>query len=440
MKMTDTVSAPDIQPGDKSQEEASAQTYIEDAERRPWNFSSAPETLLSVRKVGVIGAGTMGSGIAMNFLNRGLPVTLVDTTQAALDRGLVSIQRNYASALKKGRLTESELAERLALLRVATSMQELEDCDLVIEAVFESMDVKRSVFRELDLVVKPGAILATNTSYLDVNEIAAVTRRPEWVVGLHFFSPANIMKLLEIVRGAKTSALVLDSCVAIAQSIGKTPVVVGVCYGFVGNRLLAQRRREADRLILEGAMPWDVDRVFTEFGMPMGPFAMSDLAGLDLGWSKDKSSSSTVRELLNEIGRHGQKAGAGYYDYDSDRKAVQSPAVEKLILDFAAKRGIQRAPIADEEILQRCIFPMINEGAKILAEKIVPTARDIDVVWINGYGFPRRRGGPMYYADSVGLTNVVDKLREFEKRLGADFKPAPLLEQLAASGQTFQQL
>ena len=428
-----------IQTGDKAQDETAAQTYIQEAERRPWNYSSAPESLPSIRKVGVIGAGTMGSGIAMNFLNRGLPVTLVDTTQAGLDRGLASIRRNYASALKKGRLTEDELAQRLALLHVSSTLQQLADCDLVIEAVFESMEVKRAVFGELDSIAKPGAILATNTSYLDVNEIAAVTRRPEWVVGLHFFSPANIMKLLEIVRGAKTSTVVIDACVAIAQSIAKTPVVVGVCYGFVGNRILAQRRREADRLILEGAMPWDVDRVFTEFGMPMGPFAMSDLAGLDLGWSKEKSSSSTIRETLNEIGRHGQKSGAGYYDYDSDRKAVQSPVVEKLILDFAVKRGIQRAPIADEEILQRCIFPMINEGAKILSEKIVPSARDIDVVWVNGYGFPRRRGGPMYYADSVGLSNVVAKLREFEKRLGADFKPAPLLEQLAASGLTFQQ-
>ena len=439
MKNTDTGSTTS-QTGDKLQEEASAQAYIREAESRPWNSSSAPEALLSLRKIGVIGAGTMGSGIAMNFLNRGLPVTLVDTTQAALDRGLASIRRNYASTVKKGRMTEAEVVERLTQLRVATSLQELEDCDLVIEAVFESMEVKRAVFGELDRVAKPGAILATNTSYLDVNEIAAVTRRPEWVVGLHFFSPANIMKLLEIVRGAKTSTLVIDSCVAIAQSIGKIPVVVGVCYGFVGNRILAQRRREADRLILEGAMPWDVDRAFTEFGMPMGPFAMADLAGLDLGWSKEKSSSSTVREMLNELGRHGQKAGAGYYDYDSDRKPHQSSIVEQLILDFTAKRGIQRTSIPDEEILQRCIFPMINEGAKILAEKIVPTARDIDVVWVNGYGFPRRRGGPMYYADSLGLSNIVGKLRDFEKRLGSDFKPAPLLEQLAASGRTFQQM
>lgn len=429
-----------IQTGNKTQDETAAQAYIQEAEQRPWSYSSAPDSLIVIRKVGVIGAGTMGSGIAMNFLNRGLPVTLVDTTQAALDRAVASIRRNYASTVKKGRMTESEVAGHLALLQVATSMQELGECDLVIEAVFESMDVKRAVFGELDRIAKPGAILATNTSYLNVDEIAAVTKRPEWVVGLHFFSPANIMKLLEIVRGAKTSALVIDSCVAIARTIAKIPVVVGVCYGFVGNRILAQRRREADRLILEGAMPWDVDRAFTDFGMPMGPFAMSDLAGLDLGWIKDKSGASTVREMLNEIERHGQKANAGYYDYDSDRKPHQSAVVEKLILDFSAKHGIQRAPISDEEILQRCVYPMINEGAKILAEKIVPSSRDIDVVWVNGYGFPRRRGGPMCYADSVGLTNIVGKLRDFEKRLGEDFKPAPLLEQLAASGRTFQQL
>ena len=433
------MSAANTKTHDASPEEAAALAYIQEAERRPWNFSSPIKALLPLRETGVIGAGTMGSGIAMNFLNRGLPVILVDTTQAGLERGLAVIRRNYGSAVKKGRMTESEMAGRLDLLRTSTNLKDLANSDLVIEAVFETMEVKRAVFGELDSIAKPGAILATNTSYLDVNEIAAVTRRPESVVGLHFFSPANIMKLVEIVRGAKTSTLVIDSCVAIAQSIAKTPVVVGVCYGFVGNRILAQRRREADRLILEGAMPWDVDRVFTEFGMAMGPFATSDLAGLDLGWSREKSDSSTIRELLNEMGRHGQKAGAGYYDYDSDRKAVPSPVVEKLILDFAAKRGIQRAPVSDEEILQRCIFAMINEGAKILAESIVPSARDIDVVWINGYGFPRRRGGPMYYADSLGLSNIVTKLRGFEKRLGADFKPALLLEQLAAKGQTFHQ-
>jgi 3-hydroxyacyl-CoA dehydrogenase len=417
--------------------DAAALSYIEQAERRPWPFSTDAAAVPPLRAVGVIGAGTMGSGIAMNFLNCGLPVTLVDTTQAALDRGLASIRRSYASTVKKGRISESEVAERLGLLRTATAIAELRDCDLVIEAVFESMEVKRAVFSELDRVAKPGAILATNTSYLDVNEIADATKRPEWVVGLHFFSPANIMKLLEIVRGAKTNAAVIDTCVAMARSINKIPVVVGVCYGFVGNRMLAQRRREADRLILEGAMPWDVDRVFTAFGMPMGPFAMSDLAGLDLGWNKEKSAGATVRELLNEMGRHGQKTNAGYYDYDSDRKPHRSAVVETLILEFSAKRGIQRTTVSDQEILQRCLYPMINEGAKILAEKIVASARDIDVVWVNGYGFPRQRGGPMYYADAQGLANVLATLRDFEHRLGADFKPAPLLEQLAASGGKF---
>ncbi len=412
-------------------EDAEALNYLAHAECRPWPAETAASERPVIKAIGVIGAGTMGSGIAMNFLNIGLPVTLVDTGQPALDRGLAAIRRNYESALRKGRLTEAELQARIALLRTSTSMQDLHDCDLIIEAVFEAMEVKRAVFTQLDAIAKPGAILATNTSYLDVNEIAAVTRRPEWVLGLHFFSPANIMKLVEIVRADHTAAVVVDTSVELARAIGKIPVVVGVCYGFVGNRMLAQRRRESERLILEGAMPWDVDRVFTEFGFPMGPFAMADLAGLDLGWSKARSRSATVRELLNEMGRHGQKAGAGYYDYDSQRQRQNSAVVEKLILEFSERQGIKRLPISDEEMLQRCLYPMINEAARIIDEGVARSEADVDVVWANGYGWPRRTGGPMYYARRIGLDHIVASLQRFEQRLGADFEASPALRKLA---------
>ncbi|WP_084197295.1 3-hydroxyacyl-CoA dehydrogenase [Solimonas soli] len=412
--------------------DAEALAYIDRAECRSWTAGSLLAERPSISAVGVIGAGTMGSGIAMNFLNIGLPVTLVDTTKTALDRGVTAIRRNYDSAVKKGRLTDASVAARMQCLRISTQMQDLADSDLIIEAVFETMEVKRAVFTQLDAIAKPGAVLATNTSYLDINEIAAVTRRPESVLGLHFFSPANIMKLVEIVRAERTATAVVDACVELAGAIGKIPVVVGVCYGFVGNRMLAQRRRESERLILEGAMPWDVDRVFTAFGFPMGPFAMADLAGLDLGWSKADSRSATVREVLNEMGRHGQKAGAGYYDYDSDRRRRNSTLVEQLILDFSARHGIARAPISDEEILQRCLFPMINEAARILDEGIASSEEDIDVVWINGYGWPRRRGGPMYYARCLGLDRVVKALQRLESKLGPDFAPSPALLRLAA--------
>src|SRR6476661_251193 len=293
---------------------------------------------------------------------------------------------------------------------------------------------------KLDGIVKQGAILATNTSYLNVDEIASATKRPEFVIGLHFFSPANVMRLLEIVRGAKTSKSVVATCMQLARKIGKIGVLVGVCHGFVGNRMLAQRQREAQKLILEGAMPWDVDRVLYDFGMPMGPFAMSDLAGLDIGWSKETSSSSTIREILCEMDRRGQKTGAGFYDYDESRRAKPSPVVEKIILDFAQKKGVNRRKISDEEILERCIYPMINEGAKILEEGKAIRASDIDIVWINGYGWPVYRGGPMFYGDTIGLDKVLGKMREFEGRMGDDFKPAALLEKVVAEGKRFQDL
>ena len=394
--------------------QSKALRYVFFAEREVWKIPDLPPDtpIIPVNTVGIIGAGTMGGGIAMNFLNAGMPVTIVETKEDALDRGISTIRRNYESAAKKGRMSTADVEQRMALLTGTLSLEDLANCDLIIEAVFENMDVKKEVFRKLDAIAKSGAILATNTSYLDVNEIAGATARPQFVLGLHFFSPANIMKLLEVVRAKETSKPVIATAMQLAKRIGKTAVLVGVGYGFVGNRMLAQRQREADALVLEGAAPWDVDRVLVEFGFPMGPFQMRDLAGLDLGWSRETSSSSTIREVLCEMDRRGQKTNAGYYDYDENRKAKPSPVVERLVEDFRARSGVQTRRISDEEILERCLYPMIDEGAKILEEGIAIRASDIDVVWINGYGWPRYRGGPMYYGEQIGLDKIRAKLRE----------------------------
>jgi 3-hydroxyacyl-CoA dehydrogenase len=423
-------------------EQSRAQRYVFFAERKVWKIADVPDDTptLPIKKVGVIGAGTMGGGISMNFLNAGIAVTIVETAQAALDRGLGTIRRNYENTAKKGRLTQADVETRMGLLSSGLNLDSLSDCDLIIEAVFENMEIKKEVFGKLDKIAKKGAILASNTSYLNIDEIASATTRPDHVLGMHFFSPANVMRLLEVVRGAKTAKPVIATVMQLARKIGKIGVLVGVCHGFVGNRMLAQRQREAQKLILEGAMPWDVDRVIYDFGLPMGPFAMSDLAGLDIGWSKETSKSSTIREILCEMDRRGQKTGAGFYDYDEQRNAKPSPVVEKIILDFAAKKGINRRTISDEEILERCIYPMINEGAKILEEGKAQRASDIDIVWINGYGWPVYRGGPMFYADLVGPEKVLAKLKEFEATMGDDFKPAPLLESVAAEKKRFQDL
>ncbi|MDE2014654.1 MAG: enoyl-CoA hydratase/isomerase family protein [Alphaproteobacteria bacterium] len=422
--------------------QSAAQRYVFFAERQVWKLpdiaDDTPE--IPVKKVGVIGAGTMGGGIAMNFLNAGIAVTIVETSEEALTRGLAIIRRNYENTARKGRMTMADVEKRMGLLTGTLDMNALADCDLVIEAVFERMDIKKEVFGKLDAIVKQGAILASNTSYLNVDEIAASTKRPEYVLGLHFFSPANVMRLLEVVRGAKTAKPVIATAMKTAKRIGKIAALVGVCHGFVGNRMLAQRQREANKLVLEGAMPWDVDRVLYDFGLPMGPFAMSDLAGLDIGWVKEKTSSSTLREILCEMDRRGQKTGAGFYDYDENRKATPSPVTEKIITEFRAKQGITPRKISDEEILERCIYPMINEGAKILEEGKAIRASDIDIVWINGYGWPVYRGGPMYYGDSIGLDKVLAKMRAWHASMGADFKPAALLEKLVAEGKTFRDL
>jgi len=419
--------------------QSAAQRHVFFAERQVWKIPDVPADTptIPVNKVGIIGAGTMGGGIAMNFLNVGMPVTIVETKQEALDRGIATIRKNYENSAKKGRFTMEEVEKRMGLLKGTLDMNELADCDLVIEAVFENMDIKKDVFAKLDKIVKQGAILATNTSALNIDEIATAVKRPEAVIGLHFFSPANVMRLLEVVRADKTSKEVIATSMQIAKKIGKIAALVGVCPGFVGNRILAQRQREAQKLILEGAMPWDVDRVLYDFGLPMGPFAMSDLAGLDIGWSKEKSKGETIRDVLCEMDRRGQKTGAGFYDYDENRNAKPSPVVEKIILDFAAKKGINRRKISDEEILERCIYPMINEGAKILEEGKAIRSSDIDIVWINGYGFPVYRGGPMFYGDTVGADKVLAKMKEFQAKMGDDFKPAALLEKIVAEGKKF---
>jgi 3-hydroxyacyl-CoA dehydrogenase len=419
--------------------QSKAQRYVFFAERQAAKVADIPADTPTrkIAKVGVIGAGTMGGGIAMNFLSAGIPVAIVETSKEALDRGVSIIRRNYENTAKKGRLKTAAVEERMGRLSPTVDFNALADADLVIEAVFEDMDLKKSIFERLDGVAKPGAILASNTSYLDVDAIGAMTKRPEDVLGTHFFSPANVMRLLEIVRGEKTSKSVLATITQLAPKIGKVPVVVGVAHGFVGNRMLAQRQREAQKLILEGATPSDVDRVLVDFGLPMGPFAMSDLAGLDIGWSAATSKRASIRDILCEEGRRGQKTGAGFYDYDEARNAKPSAKVEGIIRDFAKSKGVEQRKIGDAEILERCIYPMINEGAKILEESKAQRASDIDIVWINGYGWPVYRGGPMFYADTVGLKTVLAKLKEFQAKFGEDFKPAALLEKLAAEGGTF---
>lgn len=422
--------------------QSKAQRHIFFAEREAAKIAGLSSNIQPrpIAKVGVIGAGTMGSGIAMNFLSAGIPVTIVETAQHALDRGMTIIRDNYEASARKGRITADALNVNMARLDPALDLGKLADCDLVIEAVYENMDVKCDIFSKLDSICKPSAILASNTSYLDLDEIAAATSRPESVVGLHFFSPANVMRLLEVVRGAKTDPAVLATAMKLAKTIGKVAVVSGVCHGFIGNRMLAQRRRQADRLILEGAMPWDVDRVNYEFGMPMGPFQISDLAGLDLGWSKESSRGETIRERLCEIDRRGQKAHAGFYDYDEKCRPTPSPVVEEMILMMSAQQGIKRRAVSDEEILERCVYPMINEGAKILDEGIAFRASDIDVVWVHGYGWPAYRGGPMFFGDMVGLEKIRNRLSHYAAIHGEDFQPSELLCSLADRGKEFCQL
>lgn len=421
--------------------QSGAQRYYFFAERAANKIPDiAKDTpLIDVQKVGIVGAGTMGGGIAMNFVNVGIPVTIVERDQAQLDKGLGVVRKNYERSRST---TVEQVEERMALITGSTSKQDFADCDMVIEAVFEDIELKKSIFKELDEICKPGALLASNTSALDVNEIASVTSRPESVIGMHFFSPANVMNLLENVRGDKSSDSVVATTMAIGKKIKKVSVMVGVCPGFVGNRMLFMRGAEAERMLMEGATPAQIDSVLYDFGFPMGPFSMSDLAGLDIGWKEEKSSSSTIREILCENGRRGQKNGRGYYTYDPDtRAATPDPEVEQLIKDFAVSKGHEQHEVTDQEILERLLYPMVNEGAKILEEKIAIRGSDIDVVWVNGYGWPVYRGGPMHWADSIGLAEIVSKIESYSESLGGKhWDLSPLLKSLVESGGQLQTL
>ena len=421
--------------------QSQAQQYFFFSERQAGKVPGLAEDTkeLPIAKVGVIGGGLMGGGISMNFANVGVPVTIVETSQEALDRGLGTIRKNYENTARKGRLTEEAVEQRCGLIQGTLDMADLADCDLIIEAVFENMAVKKDIFTRLDGIAKQGAILASNTSALDLNEIASVTSRPESVIGLHFFSPANVMKLLEVVRGDKTSDEVIKTSMALAKRIRKVAVLVGVCPGFVGNRILFPRQIEASKLALEGAPIQQVDKVLFDFGFPMGAFQMSDLAGLDIGWDKDNSNPLDVKDRLCELGRRGQKTAAGYYDYDEKRMPTPAAVTAELFAEVAAAQGIIQGDISDEEILDRCLLPMINEGAKILDEGIAVRASDIDVTYVYGYGWPVYRGGPMHYANSMGLDKVLAKIRHYHESTGDDFwAPSPLLVSLAEQGKRFK--
>ena len=417
--------------------QARAQQYFFFAERQAAKIDGLPEgtTPRSIERVGVIGAGTMGGGISMNFLSAGIPVTIVEMQQEALDRGTGVMARNYEASAAKGRITAAQAQAAMGLLKPSLSLDDLADCDLIVEAVFENMDVKKEVFGKLDRIAKPGAILASNTSYLNVDEIAASTSRPEDVVGLHFFSPANVMKLLEVVRGARTAPDVLMTAMQLAKRIRKVAVVAGVCFGFIGNRMLMPRQVQANRLLLEGATPEQIDRVHVEFGMPMGPFQMADLAGVDIGWHRDPARIENVRDALCAADRWGQKKGAGFYDYDEKRRPSPSPVVRQIIDDFRSKEGVEPREIGDQEIIERTLYTMVNEGSKILEEGMAQRASDIDVVWVYGYGWPVWRGGPMFWADTEGLGKIVDGLRGQQERLGSDFSLSELLVRKAEAGE-----
>ncbi len=431
--------------------ESRALRHLFVAERAASKIPDVPEDTAkrTIASVAVIGAGTMGGGISMNFLNAGIPVKILEMKQEALDKGLGIIRKNYESQVKRGKLKQDKYEERMALLSTTLSYDELKDADLVIEAVFEELGVKEKVFKELDRVMKPGAILASNTSTLDVDKIAAFTKRPQDVVGMHFFSPANVMKLLEVVRGKQTAKDVLATVMAIGKKIKKTAVVSGVCDGFIGNRMIERYSQQAGFMLDEGATPQQVDRAIEKFGFAMGPFRMGDLAGNDIGWAIRKRRAvdtpnmlySRTADKLCELGRFGQKTGAGWYDYQAGKRdAMPSALVEKMIEDHRKELGITPRKISDEEIVQRLVYALVNEGARIVEDGIASRASDIDMVYLTGYGFPMHRGGPMMYADQIGLFNVAQAMKRFQQNPRDDAKfwePAPLLARLAAEGKTF---
>jgi 3-hydroxyacyl-CoA dehydrogenase len=424
-------------------EQSKAQRHIFFAEREAAKVPGVSKDVLprEIKRAAVIGAGTMGGGIAMCFANAGIPVTVVEAAPEALTRGLDTVAKNYRTSVSRGSLTTAEMDRRMGLFNGVTDIEAVSDADIVIEAVFEEMPIKKQVFGNLDRLAKPDAVLASNTSYLDVNEIGASTKRPQSVLGMHFFSPANVMRLLEVVRGKATAPDVLATALAVGRRLGKVPVVVGVCHGFVGNRMLRARSIEAERLLLEGALPHEVDGAIGEFGFPMGPFAMSDLAGLDVSWRMRKAQGvrAEIADSLCEAGRFGQKTGKGFYLYEAGSRSPRpDPKVEALIVGASARLGVKRRSIGREEIIERLIYPMINEGARILEEGIALHSGDIDVIWIHGYGFPIWRGGPMHYADTVGLSRIRDRLARLARESGdARHEPSALLNRLANENSSF---
>ena len=430
-------------------EESRALRHLFFAERQVSKIPDVPDDtpVREIKSAALIGAGTMGGGIAMNFANAGIPIKMLELNQEALDKGLSIVRKNYAATVAKGRLSQEVMDKRMGLFTGVTSYDDIKDVDIVIEAVFEDMAVKKQVFEKLDKVCKPGAILATNTSTLDVNEIAAMTSRPQDVLGLHFFSPANVMKLLEVVRAKKTGKDVLATAMKLSKAIKKVGVVAGVCDGFIGNRMLHGYFREAGFLLEEGALPQQVDKAIEALGFAMGPFRVGDLAGLDVGWYIRKRQAATrpahlryskVADHVCELGRFGQKTGAGWYRYEAgNRNPIPDPVVEDLIVKASKEAGIQRRQITDQEIVERCIYALVNEGAEILEEGIALRASDIDIVYIYGYGFPRFRGGPMFYADTVGLDKVLESVKRFHAAHGEFWKPAALLEKLVAESKKF---
>jgi 3-hydroxyacyl-CoA dehydrogenase len=424
-------------------EQSKAQRHIFFAEREAAKVPGVSKDVLprEIKRAAVIGAGTMGGGIAMCFANAGIPVTVVEAAPEALTRGLDTVAKNYRTSVSRGSLTTAEMDRRMGLFNGVTDIEAVSDADIVIEAVFEEMPIKKQVFGNLDRLAKPDAVLASNTSYLDVNEIGASTKRPQSVLGMHFFSPANVMRLLEVVRGKATAPDVLATALAVGRRLGKVPVVVGVCHGFVGNRMLRARSIEAERLLLEGTLPHEVDGAIGEFGFPMGPFAMSDLAGLDVSWRMRKAQGvrAEIADSLCEAGRFGQKTGKGFYLYEAGSRSPRpDPKVEALIVGASARLGVKRRSIGREEIIERLIYPMINEGARILEEGIALHSGDIDVIWIHGYGFPIWRGGPMHYADTVGLSRIRDRLARLARESGdARHEPSALLNRLANENGSF---
>lgn len=438
----DTVANRELMAGSQSR----ALRHLFFAEREAARIPGLPEIARArdVKKAAIIGAGTMGGGIAMCFAGAGIPVTIIDTTQEALDRGIHRVKANYATSVKRGSITQEQMDQRLGLITPAVDRAAAADADIVIEAVFEDMGVKKEIFADLEKQVKPGTVLASNTSALDVDEIASVLERPEDFVGMHFFSPANVMKLLEVVVAGKTGADAILTAMAVGKAIGKMPVYSGNCDGFIGNRMVAKRSAQAERLLQQGALPQQVDAALTNLGFPMGPLTTNDMSGLDIGYSirKRRGTPFPIADAIVESGRLGQKTGAGYYRYEpGDRTPYPNPETEALILATSERLGIARREIAEPEMVERLLFPLINEGARILEEGIALRASDVDLVWINGYGWPRHLGGPMFHADEAGLANIVARLREMAAETPGDpsLQPAGLLVELAQKGQSFSE-